>query len=991
MTNESHAAISSNAGLVGALLESLQSAVLVEDEARRVALANPRFCRMFGLPLTPAELVGADCTEMARAAAPAFVSPEAFLARLDEILAAGVAVEGEEIRMTDGRILVRDFVPIRVGGRPTGRLWQYRDISDIRAGEALSRAIIDTALDAIITIDHRGRIVEFNAAAEQIFGHQRQDVLGKTMGDVIVPPHLREAHAAGMKRYLGSRDSRILGQRLELTAVRADGTEFPVELTVNRIPDSEPPVFTGFIRDITAAKSHEAELEAAKNTAEEASRAKSDFLATMSHEIRTPMNAILGMTELALDLAEVDDQRTLLGSVQSNADSLLNVINDVLDLSKIESGTLDISREAFSVAEVTESVVEALAVRAFEKGVEVTCAVQPELQRQVEGDPHRLRQVLVNLVGNAVKFTDAGEVEVLAQVVASDRVRFTVRDTGIGISEEHLPRVFEPFVQSRSADSRRRGGTGLGLGICRSLADLMNGTLSATSVLGLGSEFRFEVPLEWAASDGVEPPDLGGEQEILVVTPNPTLARAVMVSLGEGSSVRRTAVEELPEALQGARRDPVVLADHRLGLTALSEVARAASAHSDRSELTVLVPPGPVRPWQVDGPPTTRYVSKPLTLAKLVDTLTPWSADDEDQPSFPPVAGQVGVGVRLLMVEDNPENQAYARRVLESSGYAVDIADDGVEGARMAQDSAYDLIIADLDMPRMDGFEMTETIHGLLGDAAPPIIAFSAHVVEGYRERCMEAGMTDFLAKPARPGEILATVARALRPSRVLVADDSPEARQLAVRFLEAEGIQVIEAGNGAEAIDLVRAGGVGLIVLDMNMPELDGYDVARHIRALAGYSSLPILATTSWVGPEEERRCLDAGCSHYVPKPLRRDDFVGTVLDLLSHRPAVPRESAVLQIDPTIADLIPGYMDACRRHVATMSEHLRRRQLEPIRVIGHQLAGSGAPYGFARITEIGRSIERDAEAGGPDAVRRWIQELETYLAEVEWEISSSG
>lgn len=987
----------SSAALVSILLENLQSAVLVEDEARRVAIANPRFCSTFAIDASPLELVGMDCREMAQAAQFSFADPQRFLSRIDEILAAGDQVEGEELRMADGRLLVRDFVPIVINGSLRGQLWQYRDISDLRAKEALNRSVIDTALDAIITIDHHGRIMEFNPAAENIFGHSRASVVGEIMGDIIVPEHLREAHRSGMARYMASRSPHILGQRLELSAVRADGTEFPVELTVTRIPDSEPPLFTGFVRDITAERTRQEQLKVARDTAEEASRAKTDFLATMSHEIRTPMNAILGMTELALDLADKTDQRDMLQSVQSNADSLLNVINDVLDLSKIESGNFALIDEVFSVGDVTESVVEALAPRAAEKGVELTCLISPSLYRGCHGDPHRLRQVLVNLIGNAVKFTDEGHVAV--EVVKddhgeADRVCFSVTDTGIGISADLLGRIFEAFFQARPSDAHRRGGTGLGLGICRSLVGLMGGRLSATSEPGSGSEFRFSIPLPGAEEP--QPTRRRGDATQagwtgLVLSPlDHVVASACTTLEGLGVHAEGCVVAGLAAALSASPRC-LVLVDQRLGLRQLETVASLARGAEHEVRLAVLVPPGPQRPWRVHGPSFTRYVVKPATRRKMSDLLDPTpSLDPSRAEGRDPSPRQVGGGYRILVVEDNPENQAYVMRVLEGAGFHVDVAQDGLEGVRQASHNSYDLILADLDMPRMDGFEMAETLIQAKGEECPPIVAFTAHVVEGYKGRCFEAGMVGFLPKPARPDEILDEVRKGVGSPLILVVDDSEDSRLLLTRFLEAEGLRVEAVQGGSEALERVRMGGIDLVVLDMNMPGVDGYETARHIRALPIHADVPILASTSWVGPEEESRCLAAGCSDYLPKPVRREALVSAVLRHVRRVGGTDNtstdRSAYILVDPTIADLVPGYLETCHGYAVQLREHLRRGELEPIRAIGHRLAGSGAPYGFPRLTELGRSLEHHAESGGTESVRSWVEELEAYLGAVRWD-----
>jgi PAS domain S-box-containing protein len=992
-----------------ALIKNLHAAVLVEDQDRRVVLANATLCEMFGIETHPEQLVGVDCSAMLEQAKSLFMDPDGFTARISELIQSGEPAERDELLTVDGRVLVRDFVPVEVNGQRHGQLWQYRDITHRRAEQALQRAITETAMDAIVTIDHEGKILEFNPAAEAIFGHERKSVLGRSMAEVIIPPNLREAHAAGLARYAASEQGRILGQRVALSAMRADGSEFPVELTVNRIPGSNPPVFTGFIRDITEDQEQKEELRRAKEAAEEASRAKSEFLAVMSHEIRTPMNAILGMTELSMDLAVQAEQKGLLRSVHSNAESLLNVINDVLDFSTMEAGHLRLRQEAFAIADVVESVAEVLAPRAFEKGVELSCTVDPRIPRAVEGDPNRLRQVLVNLVGNAVKFTQTGEISLETAPHAGDggegSIRFTVRDTGIGVSPESLERIFDPFFQADTSMSRKFGGTGLGLGISRSLIEMMGGRIRAHSVQGQGSEFTFEIPLKRAqhAFARRRASDASYERwHAWAVTQSPTVARGVARALESlGIPCESVPAEDLAERLRPnglSQVRHVVIAEHRLGLTKLGKVAAVARAAAESVEvrLCVLIPPGPVDPWRVDGPPSTRYLTKPATRRKLCAMIAENGEATRDALPRLPVDSARRTGGRILLVEDNEANRDFATRVLAGGGYTVDVANDGSQGLRLALERDYDLILTDLEMPVMDGFEMTREILERRTDRSVPIVALSAHVVEGFSERCRAAGMVDYVSKPVRPADLLKAVEESIRPSSVvLVVDDNEDNLELTQRYLEGERLTVETVDNGRDAVGRIRQGDVSLVLLDMNMPDLDGYETARRIRSLPGLGDLPIIAMTSWAGAEEERRCLEAGCTAYLQKPLRRSALLDTVAGSLQPRPATSPDaeaaSVPVAVDPAIADLVPEYLEGRRRDVVSLHEHLKEGDLDAIRTLAHNLAGSGEPYGFPKITELGRTLESVATEGSREEVAFWVDELAAYLDSVEWQVDDEA
>jgi PAS domain S-box-containing protein len=370
----------------------------------------------------------------------------------------------------------------------------------LRASQTRKSAIMESALDCIVTIDHEGKITDFNPAAEKVFGHKSATVIGKEMAEVIIPPSWRERHRRGMAYYRESGEGPVLGKRIEMTALRADGTEFPVELSVTRINLEGPPIFTSFIRDITERKQIEADLANARDQALGSARLKAEFLANMSHEIRTPMNGVIGMTNLLLKTELNPQQRDHAETIRESADSLLKIINHVLDFSKIEAGRLTLESLDFDLRQAIDSVLDLLAERAHAKGIELVSAVQAEVPTEVRGDPVRLRQILTNLIGNAIKFTERGEVVVRAYTEEEHEsrvsVRFDVQDTGIGVSQEVQGRLFQAFTQADGSTTRKYGGTGLGLAISKQLVDMMQGRIGVESALGRGSTFWFTIPLE---------------------------------------------------------------------------------------------------------------------------------------------------------------------------------------------------------------------------------------------------------------------------------------------------------------------------------------------------------------------------------------------------------------------------------------------------------------------------------------------------------------
>jgi len=450
----------------------------------------------------------------------------------------------------------------------------------VQRSEAVTRAIIENALDGIITIDHLGQIVEFNPAAESLFGYKREEIVGKPIAETLIPPSLRAAHRYGLEQFLATGYGPIIGQRVETIALHKDGHEFPIELAM-AVLHPQPLLVTAYVRDLTELKQTALVLERAKEAAEAANKAKSDFLANVSHEIRTPMNGILGMTQLALDTDLTAEQREYLQMVKASADGLLTVINDLLDFSKIEAGKLELYPTDFELRDTLADTIRSLSLRAHAKKLELACHVAMDVPDFLVGDPVRLQQVLLNLVGNAVKFTERGEVVVRVQLAAKSDdwlqpggdidLHFAVADTGIGIAPEKLPYIFEPFVQADASTTRKYGGTGLGLAISKHLVEMMGGRLWAESTPGQGSTFHFTLHFKLQHRSPSKlllqrPRDLQG-LTALVVDDNATnqriLAELLSSWLMKPATVdnAQTALTELEAAAATGKPFPLVLLD----------------------------------------------------------------------------------------------------------------------------------------------------------------------------------------------------------------------------------------------------------------------------------------------------------------------------------------------------------------------------------------------------------------------------------------------
>src|SRR5881296_2221166 len=529
-----------------------------------------------------------------------------------------------------------------------------------------------------------------------------------------------------------------------------------------------------------AAKRAEAVMREARDLAERVARARSAFLANMSHEIRTPMNAVLGFVELVLDTELASEQRRALELVRTSSEALLTILNDILDYSKIEAEHLELEAIPFDLPKVVHATATLLAVRAREKHLELTVDVPPDVPHMVRGDPTRVRQVLMNLIGNAIKFTEQGEVDVSAAVVrcgaADASVHFRVRDTGIGIPPEQLATIFQEFTQADASMTRRYGGTGLGLAISRKLVALMGGELSVTSEVGRGSEFGFtlDFPVEAAAPQaraGGATTSLGGRR-LLVVDDNETNRRILRDMLGaEGIAVHEAAradagLDTLRRGVQaGAPYDLAILDAQMPDLDGfeLAAVVRADPALA-ATKLLILTSAG----QRGDGERCRHmgiqaYLTKPIARADLIEAVGTVLAEAPPAGAAPTLITRHSIAesrhaLQILLAEDNPVNQQVAMAMLVKRGHQVDVVSNGREAVDAVGARKYDVVLMDIQMPEMDGFAATEAIRALPQGRTLPIIALTAHALSGERERCLERGMTGYLAKPFKAHDLFGAV-----------------------------------------------------------------------------------------------------------------------------------------------------------------------------------------------------------------------------------------
>jgi len=823
-------------------------------------------------------------------------------------------------------------------------------MNQLKTSEARLKMVFDTVVDGLIISDEKGLIQSFNQAAEKIFGYRRDEVIGLNVS-ILMPEQERGQHDNHMRRHRKTGEAKIIGIGREVLGQRKDGSLFPIDLAVNKTRTGSKAQFVGIIRDISQRRQAEQDeitlgelrhlalqsssvkefldtclntlltsvswlrtqssgvlfltsnqgkgqalhqtvefnltpelhslcarvpfgkclcgraaaertvqfahcvderhetcyegmpphghyclpllqddsvlgvlmlelshgheqssaeigflervteiismgvnrryttrdLRKAKDAAESAAKAKSNFLATMSHEIRTPMNGVLGMLHLLGKTGLAARQQRYLDTATGSGELLLTVINDILDYSKLGAGKLELESIPFDPLSLAEETVSLMAKGAHEKRLELICSVKPDTPRMVRGDPTRLRQVLTNLVSNAIKFTEQGNIVLHVAPTEENLILFSVRDTGIGIPEKEKQHLFKAFTQADSSHTRKYGGTGLGLAICQQLVLAMGGNIRVTSTPGQGSDFSFEVPLEPLEHTRLQRPqasNLLAQQRILVVDDNcinrevlTSVLTAWQVSCVEEAEEGADALQQLRAAAEADRPFDIALLDMQMpGMSGL-ELAQAIRTDRLLDGLHLLMLSS------VDcsetSPELDAWLTKPVRQSDLYSTLLlilgeTTAAEERNTTSVDHDETCWFGGSRLLLVEDNYVNQEVAKEILASAGFVVDLRENGLDAVQAVQEHDYDIVLMDVQMPVMDGLEATRQIRALGGRFTKlPIIAMTAHALSGDSDKSIAAGMNAHLTKPIDPGNIFKTIANWITPTQKDISDST--------------------------------------------------------------------------------------------------------------------------------------------------------------------------------------------------------------------------
>jgi two-component system, sensor histidine kinase and response regulator len=709
------------------------------------------------------------------------------------------------------------------------RMAAIRDITErkqaedaLHDSETRMRSITDSAYDAILMMDQNDEISYWNPAAERIFGYTSVEAIGQNLNKLIIPSKYRKAYRAACLALQQNKDGKAAGEILSFEVKRKDKKKMSIQLSLSTVQISSGKYSVGIIRDVTQQKKNEEELLKAKEVAEEATGAKSEFLANMSHEIRTPMNAIIGFSGLVKKTDLTQKQTDYIRKIDSSAKSLLGIINDILDFSKIEAGKLELEMVEFRLDDVINETVSMLSDKAAEKNIEFINSISGSVPLALIGDPLRIGQILINLVNNAIKFTEKGHVlvrtDLLKQDESSCQIKISVNDTGIGLTEAQRNKLFSAFSQADTSVTRRFGGTGLGLTISKRLVEMMNGRIFVESEFGVGSTFSFIIDFMMQAKEKNRKTfdnDNLQNLRVLIVDDN-EMSREILKEQVKSFHISAIAVASGRDAILELEKETnckpydLVIMDWRMpemdGIEVVKVITKDKSIeHKPR---TILVSAfgreDIVKKAEKVG--INAFLMKPINQSLLFDSIINIFGMEKKDIPIQSLESEIENnsidrvdGIYVLLVEDNEINQEVAMEILSSAGATVDIANNGKEAVEAVNKSNYDVVLMDLQMPIMGGYEATKIIRTQVKHIELPIIAMTAHAMQGVKTECLEAGMNDYVSKPIDPRSLFSTikkwVKKTVEESKIQLDEHSD---------FEVSGVETIQLPAIIPGIDIV-------------------------------------------------------------------------------------------------------------------------------------------------------------------------------------------
>jgi PAS domain S-box-containing protein len=806
------------------LISNMQAGVLVEDQDRKILLVNQIFCDLFNLPVDPDQLIGMDCSETFNTAKSLFKNPDGALLDINNSLQLNQIVTDFQLELANGNSLERDFVPIR-GDKNENRgiLWVYRDITRRKNTEAellhqsrilqgtasamnflLTEQNYDSAIQkALGSIGNAAKVdrvyVFVNRKDEKTgdtYASQQYEWTAKGISDQLDNPELQNvSYAQSFPRWYKTliQGGIISGLVSSFPEEERRMLESQNIITMIIVPVFVEEIFWGFVGfdDCTMGiewstgetsilqalaaslgglirrKQTESKLTNATHAAEAATMAKSEFLATMSHEIRTPMNGVIGMTSLLMKTELSDEQHEYAETIKISGDSLLNIINDILDFSKIESGKMELEVKNFDLRRTIEEVIDLLSSRTIEKKLDMFYQIDPALPSIIAGDSTRVRQILINLVGNAIKFTDKGEIFISVKEVINGEtntmVEFSVKDTGMGIPTDKIDKLFKPFSQVDASTTRKYGGTGLGLAISAKLVEIMNGTIWVERSGSSGSEFKFTIK----SSKNCSPTKISEaypgllylkNKSVLIIDSNQTncmIFKTLLTNWQMQVQIAPTGKIAL-QKLTGPMTFDIAIIDQQIPDMPSTTLAGKIKTYAKYFQMPLLLLTLPVE--LTGANPEIKLfnaiLTKPLKhshlAAKMVNLLINQPSEQILKNSMPQAIWKINQNfpLKILVAEDNLINQKLIINLFEMLGYTVQIAANGLEAVELLNLKKFDIVFMDIQMPLMDGFEATSHIIKQMGTGKPLIIAMTANAMKSDREKCLAVGMNDYISKP---------------------------------------------------------------------------------------------------------------------------------------------------------------------------------------------------------------------------------------------------